>query len=104
HAAPPGPAQASCHPGRGNFPLLMMKEARRIMDPHPPSGPGRVDPLPLSDADESLLAQVVDELTARVQRGEEPDIDPLIRQHPALADELRSLWATVWVTETLARD
>jgi serine/threonine-protein kinase len=74
------------------------------MDPNAPSGSGRIYPPPLSDADESLLAQVVDELTARVQRGEEPDIDPLIRQHPALADELRSLWATVWVAETLARD
>jgi serine/threonine-protein kinase len=82
----------------------MTKEARRQMDPHPPSGPGRADPPPLSDADESLLAQVIDELTARVQRGEEADIDPLTRRHPALADELRSLWATVWVAETLAQD
>jgi tRNA A-37 threonylcarbamoyl transferase component Bud32 len=74
------------------------------MDTHPPTGRGRAEPPPLSQADESLLAQLVDELTARVQRGEEPDVDASIRRHPSLADELRSLWATVWVAETLARD
>src|SRR3954454_11532920 len=72
--------------------------------PLPPSDRSRAEPPPLSDADESLLAQFVDELTARLQRGEEPDPDSLIRRHPGLADELRSLWATVWVAEVLARE
>lgn len=61
-------------------------------------------PPPLSDADESLLARLVDELTGRVRRGEEPDIDALVRLHPGLAEEIRSLLATVWVAEVLARD
>ena len=74
------------------------------MEPHPPSDRSRAEPPPLSDADESLLSQLVDELTARLQRGEEPDIDSLIRRHPGLADELRSLWATLYVAEVLARD
>jgi serine/threonine-protein kinase len=39
-----------------------------------------------------------------VQRGENPDVQELARRHPALADELRSLWATVSVAEALARD
>src|SRR5262249_26639550 len=33
-----------------------------------------------------------------------PDLDSLARRHPDLADELRSLWATLYVAEVLARD
>ena len=51
-----------------------------------------------------FLVQLLDELTACAQRGENPDVHALAAQHPTLAAELRSLWATVWVAETLARD
>jgi eukaryotic-like serine/threonine-protein kinase len=62
------------------------------------------DPPPLADADALLLAQLLEELTACAQRGENPDVQALASQHPTLAAELRSLWATVWVAEILARD
>ena len=62
------------------------------------------DSPPLTDADALVLVQLLDELTACAQRGENPDVHALAAQHPTLAAELRSLWATVWVAETLARD
>src|SRR5262249_54728579 len=72
--------------------------------PQPDSRHTPADPLPLTESAVSLLAQLVDELTASVQRGGNPDVQALAGQYPALADELRSLWATVWVAEILARD
>jgi serine/threonine-protein kinase len=58
---------------------------------------------PLSESDALLLIQVVDELTATLRRGEEPDVDAAALRHPRLASELNSLWTTIWVTEELAR-
>src|SRR5262249_45696023 len=43
------------------------------------------------------------ELTEQLRRGQPPDLDDVGRQHPDLADELRSLWAAVVFTEQLAR-
>jgi serine/threonine-protein kinase len=65
--------------------------------------PADLPPPPLTDSDASLLARLIDELTASVQRGNQPDVQALARQYPALAEELRSLWATVWVAEAMAQ-
>ena len=72
-----------------------------------PTKPAESDPdalRPLSGSEESLLVRLVDEFTAASRRGETPDIETLARQHPELADELRSLWATIWMAEVLGRD
>jgi eukaryotic-like serine/threonine-protein kinase len=59
---------------------------------------------PTSDeSDDGLLASLIDELTVARQAGGEPDVEEAVRRHPALADDLRSLWATVWIAEEMAR-
>ena len=48
-------------------------------------------------------AALLDELTTAKRRGHEPELERAERRYPALADDLRSLWATVWVAEEMAR-
>ena len=38
-----------------------------------------------------------------MRMGREPDLEQAARRYPELADDLRSLWATVWVAEEMAR-
>jgi len=66
------------------------------------SRPSAIEPPPLDDADAALLVGLIDSLCASARRGEEPDVEEAARRHPHLADELRSIWATIWVAETLA--
>jgi len=54
-------------------------------------------------AEESLLASLLDELTQALRQGRQPDVEQVAAHHPALAEDLRSLWATVWVAEEMAR-
>jgi hypothetical protein len=58
----------------------------------------------LADADESLLAALLDELTDLWRQGQQPDLERLASLHPRLTADLRSLWATVWVAEEMARN
>jgi hypothetical protein len=44
---------------------------------------------------EERVAEVVDEFMARVGRGERPDVDEYVRQHPDLADVLRHVLPVV---------
>jgi hypothetical protein len=57
-----------------------------------------------ADADESLLALLLDELTDAWRQGLQPDLERLASLHPRLTADLRSLWATVWVAEEMARN
>jgi serine/threonine-protein kinase len=57
----------------------------------------------IDDPEASLLASLVDELTAQARGGRPPDVESLAKQHPLLADELRSLWATIWIAETFGQ-
>jgi eukaryotic-like serine/threonine-protein kinase len=57
----------------------------------------------LDNPDESLLASLLEQLTDAMRRGERLDLDGLANRHPTLAADLRSLWATVWVAEEMAR-
>ncbi|APW62310.1 serine/threonine-protein kinase [Paludisphaera borealis] len=61
-----------------------------------------IEPPPIDDADAALLVGLIDSLCAAARQGEEPDVETLAQSHPRIADELRSLWATIWVAETLA--
>jgi len=54
------------------------------------------------DHDE-MLAELLDQLLAQQQRGEEPLIEQVVAQHPELAIELRQLWAAVAMAENFAR-
>jgi serine/threonine-protein kinase len=61
---------------------------------------------PVRDASadhDQRLARLLGELTEQIQRGEQPDLERLARQHPELAPELRELWGTVLVAEGLAK-
>src|SRR5262249_55009807 len=42
---------------------------------------------------EEVLAQLLAELTEERRQGRQPDVDRYAAQHPALAQELRELWA-----------
>ena len=67
------------------------------------TGGAAAEPPPLTESDASLLVRLIDELTAAARQGESTDVEAFAREHPGLADEIRSLWATIWVTESLAR-
>jgi eukaryotic-like serine/threonine-protein kinase len=55
-------------------------------------------------SEESILASLLDELTEALRQGRQPDVDQVANRHPALADDLRMLWATVWIAEEMAKD
>ena len=66
------------------------------------TGGSAAEPPPLTESDASLLVRLIDGLTTAARQGESPDVEALAGEHPRLADELRSLWAMIWVTESLA--
>jgi serine/threonine-protein kinase len=72
--------------------------------PHPDRHRIPAEVTALSEPEEAVLVRLVDDLTASVRRGENPDIHALELQYPGLAEEVRSLWATVCVAEALARE
>jgi hypothetical protein len=54
-------------------------------------------------SEESILASLLDELTEALRHGRQPDVEQVANRHPALADDLRMLWATVWIAEEMAK-
>ena len=58
----------------------------------------------LRNSEESLLASLLEELTEAMRHGQQPDLEGLANRHPALAADLRSLWATIWVADEMARN
>src|SRR5438094_157565 len=50
----------------------------------------------MSDRDERLAA-LLDRLGDERRRGQLPDLDAVVRQHPDLADELRQLWGVAQI-------
>jgi serine/threonine-protein kinase len=61
-----------------------------------------VEPPPLDESDAAILAGLLDSLCNAARRGEEPNVEAVAQRHPRIADELRSLWATIWIAESLA--
>jgi serine/threonine-protein kinase len=57
---------------------------------------------PSTDRDDRLAA-ILDDLTRQQRTGTTPDLDPIARQHPDLADEIRELWAAAQMADALAR-
>ncbi len=55
------------------------------------------------DADESVLAGLIQTMTDALQRGETPDIASIAERHPHLAGELRELWAAAQIAEEMAK-
>jgi len=52
--------------------------------------------------EDSLLCDVLNQMTERLRKGEEIPLEQVLAAHPEMAEELRSLWATVVVAEQLA--
>jgi len=50
-----------------------------------------------ADSIDAQLAGILEDLFARIEAGERVDIEAVASEHPDLADELRSLWATAQV-------
>ncbi len=61
------------------------------------------EPNPIDEHD-SQLAMIFAEMMDRVQRGDEVDLGAECSKHPAFQDDLRQLWGTVMVTQTVAKD
>jgi serine/threonine-protein kinase len=51
---------------------------------------------------DEVLALVLEDLLEQLHRGDSPDLDKLIAQHPTLERDIRELWATVVVAEQFA--
>ena len=51
---------------------------------------------------DALLAELLAELTDRLRRGGDPDVETLAGRHPELAEELRDLWAAASIAEEVA--
>jgi eukaryotic-like serine/threonine-protein kinase len=58
----------------------------------------------LRNSEESLLASLLEELTEAMRQGQQPDVEGVANRYPALSADLRSLWATIWVAEEMARN
>ncbi|HEY4312155.1 MAG TPA: serine/threonine-protein kinase [Pirellulales bacterium] len=56
----------------------------------------------VDDDRDARLWSLVNRLAEQLHRGEPPEIDALLAQHPDLADELRPLWAAMLVTDCVA--
>ncbi|MBI1249670.1 protein kinase [bacterium] len=54
------------------------------------------------DQRDQQLAQLLDALTERVQRGEPVDLEDVIKQHPHLADDLKEVWGAVMLADAVA--
>jgi serine/threonine protein kinase len=57
----------------------------------------------LTSAPDPVLAELVEKLTARLQAGEAVDLDEVLRQHPAQADQLRPMLPMLQVLADLGR-
>ncbi len=56
-----------------------------------------------AETEDPTLVALLDEWTAAMRRGVQPDVEQAARSYPRLADDLRALWATVWIAEEMAR-
>jgi predicted Ser/Thr protein kinase len=56
-----------------------------------------------AEESDAILAALLHELTDELRRGGTPDLEQAARQHPALAGELRELWAAASIAEEMAR-
>jgi serine/threonine-protein kinase len=56
------------------------------------------DPQSADDRDERLL-ELLEALLAQQRQGQAPDVESLARENPDVAEELRQLWATMYVAE-----
>src|SRR5262245_17336154 len=52
---------------------------------------------------EQRLAELLDLMTGREQRGEPSGVEQFVREYPDLAEELRRLWAAVQVAGAFGR-
>ena len=58
----------------------------------------------LRDSEESLLASLLEEFMEAMHQGRQPDLEGMADRYPTLAADLRSLCATAWVAEEMARN
>ncbi len=66
---------------------------------HDPSAQPNIDPPTTTTADDDLLAALTDEFSARLRRGEQPQVEEFAKRHPALAERIRNVFQAVALME-----
>ena len=54
-------------------------------------------------SDDERLAQILSDVTDRIRRGESPELQALLQQHPDLAAELKEIWPALALAEEFAK-
>jgi len=54
-------------------------------------------------SDDERLAQILSDVTDRIRRGESPELEALLQQHPDLKTELKQVWPALVLAEELAK-
>src|SRR5690242_16595369 len=63
----------------------------------------RTDPAETEAEQEKVLAQLLAEMTEERRLGRQPNLEKVATQHPALAGELRELWAVIQMAAEFAK-
>src|SRR5947209_19468607 len=62
-----------------------------------------INPMHPLISDDERLAQILSDVTDRIRRGESPELQALLQQHPDLAAELKEIWPALALAEELAK-
>src|SRR5262249_1495979 len=102
-AAPSRLAEAACDALRGSIGHRPGKDGHPMTTAETPNGGVRPIEAASGGPDDTELVALLDEFAAAKRAGREPDLEAAAARHPELAGEIRSLWATAWVAEEMAR-
>src|SRR6267378_3319685 len=62
-----------------------------------------INPMQPLTSDDERLAQILSDVTDRIRRGESPDLEAILQQHPDLKTELKQVWPALILAEELAK-
>src|SRR5438034_11638890 len=62
-----------------------------------------INPMQPLISDDERLAQILSDVTDRIRRGESPELQALLQQHPDLAAELKEIWPALALAEEFGK-